>query len=61
MTYKVIRSQSPDEFEKLVNDALKNGWHLKGGVSVIAVPTGQQGLSQMVYFQAITLGKPIEY
>ena len=58
MTYKVISNHSPQEFEKLVNDALKNGWEPKGGVSVIAFPHQDTGIVQTIYFQAVTLGRP---
>lgn len=58
MKYKVISNNSPQEFEKLVNDALKDGWEPKGGVAVITVPHQDTGIFQKIYFQAVTMGRP---
>jgi hypothetical protein len=37
MEYRVIRAPSQEDFERLVNDALKEGWTLQGGVSISVV------------------------
>ena len=37
MEYRVIRATNQDDFERLVNEALKEGWNLQGGVSISVV------------------------
>lgn len=37
MEYRVIRASDQDDFERLVNDAIKDGWSLQGGVSISVV------------------------
>ena len=51
--YKIISSHLPNEFTKLVSDALKEGWQLVGGVSVYVVPTSMEGVYQNIYTQAL--------
>jgi hypothetical protein len=43
LEYRVIRAASQDDFERLVNDALKEGWTLQGGVSIAVVGEHQPG------------------
>ena len=43
MEYRVIRAASQDDFERLVNDALKEGWTLQGGVSMSVVGEHERG------------------
>ena len=43
MEYRVIRTADQDEFERLVNDAIKEGWSLQGGVSIAVVGEHEAG------------------
>lgn len=43
MEYRVIRASSQDDFERLVSDALKEGWSLQGGVSISVVGEHEAG------------------
>ena len=43
MEYRVIRASNQDDFEHLVNDALRDGWNLQGGVSISVVGEHQAG------------------
>ena len=43
MEYRVIRASNQDDFEHLVNDALRDGWSLQGGVSISVVGEHQAG------------------
>jgi hypothetical protein len=50
--YKVITHQAPPEIANLVNQALKEGWQLIGGVSITSVPK-EAGIFQIIYSQAL--------
>jgi hypothetical protein len=50
--YKIIKENSPDEFSKLVTEALNNGWELNGGLS-IACYINQENLQQIIYSQSL--------
>jgi hypothetical protein len=43
MEYRVIRASSQDDFERMVGDALKEGWSLQGGVSISVVGEHETG------------------
>jgi len=50
MKYKVVAGTNLDDFCKLVNQDLCDGWILQGGVSVLA----SAKLGTFVYYQAMT-------
>ena len=43
MEYRVVRASDQDEFERLVSDAIKEGWSLQGGVSISVVGQHEAG------------------
>lgn len=50
--YQVISHLTPPEFFKLINQALKEGWQLVGGVSSLLIPKND-GTYQIFYSQAL--------
>ncbi|MEN5306128.1 DUF1737 domain-containing protein [Chryseobacterium cucumeris] len=50
--YQIITHQAPPEFAKLVNQALKEGWQLIGGISTTAVPK-DENTYQIFFSQAL--------
>ncbi len=43
MEYRVVRASSQEDFERLVAEALKEGWSLQGGVSISVVGEHEAG------------------
>jgi hypothetical protein len=51
MTYLVAHAPTPDDLATTVNEALRKGWELQGGVAVVA-PSATTGGT---FFQAMVL------
>jgi hypothetical protein len=52
MEYRIFTSKSFIDLETTINNQLKNGWELQGGVSVAEFTR-----SEMIYCQAMTKAK----
>ena len=50
--YMVIKDSSPEEFSKLVTEALNNGWDLVGGLST-ACYINTERVKQIIYSQSL--------
>ncbi len=48
----VIKDSSPEEFSKLVTEALNNGWDLVGGLST-ACYINTERVKQIIYSQSL--------
>ncbi len=53
--YKLVHRASQKEIEDAVNEELKNGWQLVGGVAAVYVER-MQGTGNVIFFQAMAKG-----